>query len=205
MKIKRLSVEDKIVNYVSKRGRGGIFFPEDFAELGTNEAIRLALFRLENKEFLIRLAHGIYLYPKKDDILGIIYPSLDEIASAIARRDRARIIPTGVQALNKLGLSTQVPMKVVYLTDGAARDIKVGKRSIKFKRTTPKNLAVKGEINGLVIQALREIGKDNITSYQQKKIHELLQKEDRDNLLHDARLAPAWIKKIILEVHKQND
>jgi len=202
MDAKELSVETKIINYTSKLGRGNIFFPEDFAELGTSEAVRLALFRLENKDFLIRLAHGIYLYPKKDNILGVIYPSLDDIAKAIARRDRARIVPTGVQALSKLGLSTQIPMKVVYLTDGAARDIKVGKRSIKFKRTTPKNLAVKGEISGLVIQALREIGKDNITSYQQKKILDLLQKEDRDKLLHDARLAPAWIKKIMLDAHK---
>jgi hypothetical protein len=197
------SVENKIIDYVSKHKRGKILFPEDFSELGTSEAVRLALFRLEKKGFLIRLAHGIYLYPKVDDILGVLYPSLEEIAEAIARRDKARIIPTGVQALNKLGLSTQVPMNAVYLTDGAPRDIKVGRSSIKFKRTTPKNLAVKGKISGLVIQALRAMGKDNVTPSIIKKVNDILAKEKPDKLAYDAPLAPAWIRKIMLDAVKQ--
>lgn len=203
--MENLSIEKRIIKNLTTRSKGKIFFPENFADFGSEDAVRQALHRLDKNGFLIRLAHGIYLYPRKDNILGILYPSLDKIAQAIAKRDMARIIPTGVQALNKLGLSTQVPMKAVYLTDGAPRDIKVGKSSIKFKRTTPKNLAAKGEISGLVIQALREIGEGNITSSQQKKIYELLQKEDRNNLLHDARLAPAWIRKIMLDNHTQND
>lgn len=204
MDTKQLSVENRIINHLTKYGRGEIYFPEDFSDYGTSEAVRLALFRLENKEFLIRLAQGIYLFPKKDDVLGIIHPSLDEIAKAIAKRDRARIIPTGIQALNKLGLSTQVPMKAVYLTDGAARDIRVGKNNIKFKRTTPKNLAVKGEISGLVVQAMRAIGKGNITPSELRRIHELLAKEDQNKLTHDAKLAPSWIRQIMLNTKKQD-
>lgn len=199
-----LSVENKIVKYVSTCKKGEIILPEDLSKLGTSEAVRLALFRLERKDFLVRLAHGIYLYPEVDDILGVLYPSLEEVAEAIARRDKARIIPTGVQSLNKLGLSTQIPMNVVYLTDGASRDIKVGKSSIKFKRTTPKNLAVKGKISGLVIQALRAIGKENITPSVVKKISNLLAKEKPDKLAYDAQLAPAWIRKIMLDTVKQN-
>lgn len=197
--MEQLSVEKQMITYLSKLPRGKIFFPENFKDFGSEEAIRQALHRIEKKEFLIRLAHGIYLYPKKDDMLGVLYPSLDEVARAIAKRDRTRIIPTGVQALNKLGLSSQIPMKAVYLTDGAAREIQVGKSTIKFKRTTPKNLAVKGEISGLVIQALRELGKDQVTLSQQDQIYELLQKEDPATLRHDATLAPAWIRKIMLE------
>ena len=133
------SIESQIVGTLaSQEEKGTIIFPENFADLGSEDAVRQALHRLSKNDILIRLAHGIYLYPKIDDILGVLYPSLEEVAEAIAHRDKARIIPTGVQALNKLGLSTQIPMKAVYLTDGAPRDIKVGKSSIKFKRTTPK-------------------------------------------------------------------
>lgn len=194
----QVSIEKQMVNFISQRGRGTLFFPDDFVAFGSDGATRLALHRLENKDFLIRLAQGIYLYPKKDDLLGVIYPTIDEVAQAIARRDKARIIPTGVQALNRLGLSTQVPMKAVYLTDGAPREIKVGKNSIKFKKTTPKNLAVKGEISGLVIQALRELGQNQVTETEKAKIQKLLNKENPDHVSHDARLAPAWIRKIML-------
>lgn len=147
---------------------------------------------------MVRLAQGIYLYPKKDKDLGILYPSIEEIAKAIAKRDKARIIPTGVQALNKLGLSTQVPLKAVYLTDGAPRSIRVGKRTIVFKKTTPKNLSAKGEISKLVIQALRQIGKENVTNEQLAKIFSILQKEKPENITHDARVATVWISKILM-------
>ncbi len=197
------SLEKQITTKLSGQCRGKVLFPEDFAEMGSEEAVRQALHRLEKNDFLARLAHGIYWYPRRDEVLGVMYPSLDEVAAAIARRDKSRIIPTGVQALNRLGLSTQIPMKVVYLTDGAAREIKVGRNIIKFKRTTPRNLAAKGDISGLVIQALRAIGKDQARPEELKKIHGLLQQEEVDKLLHDARLAPAWIRKIMLDAIKQ--
>jgi hypothetical protein len=151
------------------------------------------------KGLITRLDHGIYLVPKTSKALGILYPSIDEIAHAIAKRDRAKIIPSGVHALNKLGLSTQVPLRVVYLTDGSPRVIKIGKRTIKFKKTSPKNLQVKGPISGLVIQALREIGKAKATPGQLNKISEILRKELPANVKHDALLAPAWIRKILLD------
>lgn len=196
------SVQNKIENRITTQKRGTIFFPSDFSVLANVESVKKALLRLEKKNLLVRLAHGIYLYPKRDKILGMLYPSVDEIAQVIAKRDKARIIPTGVQALNKLGLSAQVPMKVVYLTDGSPRSIQVGMRSIKFKKTTPKNLSAKGEISGLVIQALREIGKDEVTTGQLNKIHELLKKERPKLIEHDMLLASAWIRKIMLDAIK---
>ncbi|MBA7539963.1 hypothetical protein ES705_32252 [subsurface metagenome] len=199
-----LSTDKQIVNKISNHRRGKIFFPENFVETGSVDAIRQALHRLEQDKFLVRLTHGIYLYPKKDEVLGVLYPPVEEIAQAIARRDKARIIPTGVHALNKLGLSTQVPMKVVYLTDGAPRDIQVGNRRIRFKKTTPKNLAMKGEISGLVIQALREIGKDKATPEQLERIGKLLKDEKPETISHDARLAPAWIAKIMRSALRNN-
>ena len=124
-------------------------------------------------------------------------PTAEEIAKAIAKRDKIRLVPTGVYALSALGLSTQVPMKLVFLTDGAPREIKLGKRSIKLKKTTPKNLSAKGEISRLAIQALREIGKKHLTDKEEVKIVELLKKEERKNILHDIELAPVWIQKIM--------
>lgn len=194
----RLIIEDKVFKKLSNYKRGKIVFSESFAQIGNLESINKALSRLTQKGLLVRLAQGIYLYPKQDKELGVLYPSVEEIAEAIVKRDKARIIPTGVQALNKLGLSTQVPMNVVFLTDGAPRIIKIGKRTIKFKKTTPKNFACKSEVCGLVIQALREIGSENFTSEQLEKIKQVLKNEKTELLAHDARIAPAWIAKIIL-------
>ena len=193
-----MSIESQILKKIRDNKRGKIFFPINFSKIGSADAIHQALKRLSEKGILIRIAHGIYLYPKIDKELGVLYPPIDEIAKAIAKRDKARIIPTGVQALNLLGLSTQVPMKVVYLTDGAQRNIAIGSQSIKFKKTSPKNLAVKGEISGLVIQSLREIGKGSVSDEQLKTIIELLQKENPENVKYDTGLAPAWISRIML-------
>jgi DNA-binding Xre family transcriptional regulator len=191
------SVQTRIENEIKSMKRGSILFPSNFDDIGNVEVVKKSLLRLENKKFLIRLAHGIYLYPKQDKLLGVLYPTIEEIALAIAERDRARIIPTGTTALNKLGLSTQIPMNIVFLTDGAPRSIVVGKRTIKFKRTSPKNLAVKGEITSLIIQALKEIGKDNVTAEQLEKIKIHLEKEKQEIIVHDAKLAPVWISKIM--------
>lgn len=197
-----MSVEEQIIKKLKDNKRGNIYFPYNFFEIDSFEKIHVALGRLEKKQVLVRLAHGIYLFPKIDKELGVLYPPIDEIAKAIAKRDKARIIPTGVQALNLLGLSTQVPMKVVYLTDGTQRNIAIGNQSIKFKKTSPKNLAVKGEISGLVIQALREIGDGRVSDEQLKIIIEFLKKENPENVKYDARLAPAWISKIVLSALK---
>jgi len=200
-----LSARNKIVKRISNYKRGKIFFPKNFIDFGSSYAINNALNRLEDEGFLIRLAHGIYLYPKKDELLGILYPSIDEIAKAIAKRDKATIIPTGVNALNKLGLSTQVPMNVVYLTDGSQREIKLGDRKIKFKKTSPKNLSTKGKLSGLAIQALKEIGQKNITDTVIYNFKKILSKENLKDLEHDAKLAPAWIAKLFFSIIKESE
>jgi DNA-binding Xre family transcriptional regulator len=191
------SVQTRIENNIKSMQRGSILFPSNFDDMGNVEVVKKSLLRLENKKFLVRLAHGIYLYPKQDKLLGVLYPTIEEIAVAIAERDKARIIPTGTTALNKLGLSTQIPMNIVFLTDGAPRSIVVGKRTIKFKRTSPKNLAVKGEITSLIIQALKEIGKDNVTAEQLERIKIHLENEKQEIIEHDSKLAPVWISKIM--------
>ena len=191
------SVENKIESRISHKKAGVILFPEDFTDLGSNDAVRLALHRLEKKELIRRIAQGIYVRPKISDFIGELTPTAEDVIKAIIKRDKIKVVPTGVYALNALGLSTQVPMKIVLLTDGSPREIKIGKRIIKLKKTTPKNLSIKGEISGLVIQALREIGIDNITDQEQQKIIDLLKEEDKIKLKYDISIAPVWIQKIM--------
>ncbi|HMK19594.1 MAG TPA: DUF6088 family protein [Chitinophagaceae bacterium] len=192
-------IENNILKRLKSFEKGKVIFTDDFLDLGSPESVNKALFRIKEKDFIIRLAHGVYLYPKVDNELGILYPSIEEIAEAIAKRDRARIIPTGVQALNRLGLSTQIPLKAIFLTDGAPRSINIGKRNITFKKTSPKNLEVSGEISGLVIQALKALGQDKVDDDILTKLFELLKKEKKGNIRHDAKLSPAWINRILMQ------
>ena len=197
MRKEKLNIEEQVFAKMKRSRLGKLFFPEQFNDLAENTAIRKALQRLAESERIVRVAQGIYVIPQESSIIGKVIPGAEEVATAIAKRDRATIIPTGVKALNLLGLSTQVPMKLVYLTDGAARIVKVGKQTIKFKKTSPKNLATKGAISSLVIQALKTIGKKELEESELKKIITHLKNEKREHLLYDIKLAPAWIAEIM--------
>lgn len=191
------SVEKQIEKSIKSKQKGVLIIPDDYMGYGSSDAVRKALDRLENKQIIVRVAQGIYVRPKISKLIGPLVPTAEEVAEAIAKRDRIRTIPTGSYALNALGLSTQVPMNIVLLTDGSPREIKVGKRKIRFKKTTPKNLLAKGKISRLVIQALKEIGNGKVTTEEEIKIIGLLKKEDTKDLLHDIALAPVWIQKIM--------
>lgn len=189
----KYQIERKII----KSSRGELFFADDFIKYGTADNIRKILSRLEKEDIIERLSHGIYIKPKKDPLLGIIYPGIEEVAKQIAQRDKARIAPTGVSALHLLGLSTQVPLKAVYLSDGSQREVKIGNRTIKFKRTAPKTFAIKDELLHLIVEAFREEGQKDITDDFLKKILPALHKLDKKVLQSQLKYAPAWIQKLI--------
>jgi hypothetical protein len=197
MKNKSVSIENLLFAKMKRGGPGTLYFNEQFDGIAENASIRKALQRLTQNKIIVRVAQGIYVIPKQSKLVGIVLPGANDVAKAIAKRDRARIIPTGVQAINLLGLSTQVPINLVYLTDGAPRVVKVGKQTIKLKKTVPKNLCAKGQISGLVIQALKTIGKVKVNESELKKIRQQLKKEKPENLVHDIKLAPAWIAEIM--------
>lgn len=199
------TIEIHIIEKIKKAKGGAVFFTDDFLRFGTSKAVGKALERLVEKSEISRVARGMYARLKKHELFGKIQPTTEEIAKAIAKRDKARLIPTGVLALNALGLSTQVPLKVVYLTDGSARIVKIGQRTIKFKKTSPKNLATIGTISCLVIQALKEIGKDNVTDVEIKIILKQLEKEEQHRLEHDIKLAPEWIRIIMRKALNKHD
>ena len=191
------SAGNKILKKMKQNRRGKVFFVKDFAELGDYDSLKKALTRLEKKGEIMRVTRGIYAIPEQSELLGTLTPSYDKVIREIVARDKAKVIPTGSYAKNVLGLSTQVPMKVVYLTSGSPRKLQIGKMTVIFKRTSPKNLASKGELSTLVIQALKTIRKDNVTEYEIKKIVDVLKKENPKHLEHDIKLTPRWIGEIM--------
>lgn len=195
------NTHSQIENKIRKSSKGKIFFAEDFQKFGTSENIRQVLRRLEEQGVIVRLAHGIYLNPKKDELLGIVYPSIEQIAKEIAKRDKARIAPTGVMAMYLLGLSTQIPLHAVYLTDGAQREINIGKSKIKFKKTSPRNLAVKDGLLQLIIQAYKITGEKNISQAFEEKLIPYIKKLDENILNPQLKFAPVWIQKRIRNIN----
>jgi len=192
-----VSIEELILRKIRKAKRGSLFFPEHFSDFGSAKTVGKALVRLMESGQLHRVATGIYVRPEKDRVLGIVLPGIEEIAEAIRKRDKARIVPTGSYALYKLGLTTQVPMNVVYYTDSTARKIKVGKQTITFKRASARNLSAIGDTSKLIIQAMKTIGKDKVTEEELGKIRELLKQEKPFHLQHDMKIAPEWIRKLL--------
>lgn len=191
------SIDFKILEKIKKAKRGSLFYTEDFLSFGNYKSVSKALERLVNENELSRVARGIFAILTKDPYLGEISPTAEKIAESIRKRDKARIIPTSSLALNMLGLSTQISTNLVYLTDGSARTIKVGNRSIVFKKTSPKNLAAIGSFSGIVIQALKEIGKENVTDIEIQTVLNHLKNEEPYRLEHDIKLAPEWIRIIM--------
>jgi hypothetical protein len=197
------STHNKITNVVLESKKGKILFSANFSKYGTDAAIRHTFSRLCKEKILIRLSAGIYLYPAIDKEIGVIYPSIEKIAKTIAKQEKARIIPTGVFALNALGLSTQIPMRVVFLTDGTPRMINIeGEASIKFKKIAPKYLSFKSKLMSLIVFALREIGENKTTNEQLEKIKNLLKNEKKEIIINDLKLAPAWVKNTISKLIK---
>ncbi len=196
------SIEEKIFTKIKKARRGTLFFTDDFLSFGTAKSVSKSLERMVAEDKISRVARGIYARLEIHPVLGELAPSTEAIAEAISKRDKARIMPTGALALNALGLSTQVPMNVVYLTDGSPRTINLGKRKIIFKKASPKNLSAIGRISGLAIQALKTIGRDNVTEEEIQIILKQLEKEDQYRLEHDILLAPEWIRKIMRQAIK---
>ena len=197
------STYSEIKNSIDEAVRGTLFFPDTFASIGTSDAVRSALVRLCENGILIRVAQGIYYYPKIDTKWGsgVIPPSIEEIAEGIAKRDRVRIAPTGSYALYQLGLTTQIPANVVFITDGSQRRVSIGKgKGILFKHSSEMRIfAFKSQMMALIVAALREIGENNVTEGQLAIIREHLAVVSEEDFTNDIQLAPIWVRKILTE------
>lgn len=200
------SLEKQIHSLIKKKGRGNFLFASDFTNLGEQKTINKALERMAKDEIIIRISRGVYYYPKIDKVLGlgVLYPTLEDIAEGIAKRDKARIVPTGIYALNRLGFSTQIPMNIVYLTDGSERKLNLSNgTSVQFKYTAPKNLAFKSQLAMLLTFAFKTIGKENITQDILAHTKELLEKDEKSVIEQDYNLMPAWVSSIIKSLYEE--
>jgi len=164
----------------------------------------MALIRLCRKGTIRRLARGLYDYPRINDKLGLLSPSIDDVAQALKGRDATRMQPSGAYAANLLGLSNQVSMKVVFLTDGPSKHIQLDKQEIILKRTTPRNMATAGRISGLVTQALRHLGQRHIDQSVIQNLKKKISDDDKRQLIKDFQYAPAWIADIMRNIAKPN-
>ena len=194
------SIDSQVIGRISDKGSGWVFTPADFLDLGSRTAVGLALMRHTRKGTIRLLARGLYDFPATDPRFGFLAPSTDAIADALKGRDASHLQPTGAYAANRLGLSEQVPMKTVFLTDGPSRRVKIGKREIRLKHTTTRNMAGAGTISGLVIQALRWIGKRHVDSQAVVLLKRRLPDDDRLRLLKDIRYAPAWVADVMRQI-----
>ena len=198
------STDSRILDAINRRGRGSVFVPADFLDLGSREAVDIVLHRLVRKGTIRRVARGVYDFPKEHPVLGRLQPSPDKVAEALAGRDHTRLQPTGAYAANALGLSEQVPAKAVFLTDGPSRTVNIGSTTIQLRRTTAKNMAAAGRLSGLLIQALRELGREHVTPERREHLQRTLPADKRRELLKDLRLAPEWMHPIFRKLAEED-
>lgn len=197
--------EDKVINIIKSRileaRNGTLFFNSSFPEFD-DEYVGQVLSNLTKEGMLHRISRGVYL-KSEETRFGLVYPSIEEIAEAIARRDNAQVIPTGATAQNILGLSTQVPMNAVFLTSGSARKIQIGGRTITFRRAVPKNFAFNNSYTSLIVQALKDIGEGNVTEEDLAHITALILAHPEPGTVHEDLVAmPSWIRRIFVKTLK---
>jgi hypothetical protein len=186
-------IENKILNKIYGSGRGAVLSTDEFLAFGSRASIDKALSRLAQKGKLKRLARGLYYYPKTHSVMGGLSPNPEAVAKALAGKHGIRLQPTGAYAANLLGLSTQVPAKIVFLTDGPGKTVKIDNMEICLKKTTPRNMGTAGKTSGLVIQALRHLGKEHVNEDVIKTLSRKLSIADKRQLLKDLQFAPVWV------------
>ncbi len=190
------SVERAILERMRAQGKGIAFTVSDFHDLASSSAVYQALSRCSRAGTIRKIARGVYDLPRRDRDLGDVPPSVEAVARALQGRGAIRLQPAGAHAANLLGLSTQVPVRTVFLTDGLTRTVKVGRRQILLKRTTPRQMATAGRISGTVIQALRWLGRHNVDDEVVSRLRRRLTAREKKQLLADRRHAPAWIAQV---------
>lgn len=196
----RQSIEIMVKNRIIDHGCGWCFTSMHFSDLGSDASIRKALSQLQKQNIIRRLAQGVYDYPKTHDVLGTIPPDLHEVAKAIAEKNGVQIQPAGAYAANLVGLSNQVPGRIVFLTEGPSRKVKISNQEIIFKKATKKIMSSAGTREGLLIQALKNLGKDHIDLLMHSQISKFLKDSYEKEIRQNMKFAPAWIRALVFEI-----
>ncbi len=196
------SIVNTIKNRIYGHGRGWCFTIDHFSDLHNNESVKKSLQLLSQKGIIRRLARGIYDYPKHNAELGLLSPNIYCVAKAISERDCVRIQASGAYAANLMGFSEQVPAKVVFVTEGVAKKVRIGKLEILFQRASPKSMVMAGTEMGLIIQALRHIGSKRVDSKIKKTLKQRLIKVSPKEFEKALKYSPIWIRELFLELRK---
>lgn len=195
---------DRIIARIKAKGRGWIFTPKDFVDLGSRAAVDQTLLRLAKDGSqslkIRRLARGLYDYPRKHPVLGLLSPDPDAVARALAKRSGSRLLPSSSKAANLLGLSTQVPAQNVYLTDGRSKAVKIGKQTIRLKHAAPSKMVFADSPKATVLQALRSLGPDKIDDGVVKHIAKAVPQDVKDDLGRLSPTAPDWARPIMKRI-----
>lgn len=200
----RQSIVNSVKNRIFGNGKGWVFTAYNFADLGSDSGVRTALSRLQEEKIIRRLAQGIYDYPKNHEVLGMLTPTVEAVANAYAEKNGAKIQASGAYAANVLGLSEQVPGKVVFLTDGPTGKIKIKNLVVSFKKTTVRNMHAVGSREALVIQAFKFMGQENIDDTMLEKARKLLKQSKRKDFEKNIQYAPRWIRVLLINLMEKD-
>ncbi len=191
----------QILARIRRWGGGAAFTPMDFLDLASRGTVDMTLGALLSDGTIRRLSRGLYDYPRQSALLDApASPDLDAVARALARRYRWNIIPQGALAAHLLGLSTQVPARSVYISDGPTRTIKIGRQTIHFKNARPKETGVASVRSGTVIQALRHVGRRAVDERVLGKLRRCLTANQKLDLVRDAHQSADWIYRAALDI-----
>ncbi len=202
------SVANKITKRVSEQNsRSWVWTPKDFLDLGSREAVDQALSRLAKAGRLRRIGTGLYDTPRISGVLKRAAPvEMDAAIAAIARRDAIRILPDGFAVANQLGLTTLVPAKVWFVTDGASRTIKIDGRTVRFRHASPSVMRWAGRSSAPVAQALRWLGPDAATDTRVASIlRRRLPDEVKRDLYRNIRDLPGWASSLVRNLTSDQD
>ncbi len=190
-------ISDKINDFDSHK----VFFANDFLDIASNATVRQILKRLADEDKIKRVIDGFYYNPKYSELIGEYEAvSIHELALAIARKYNWNIAPYSSTALNLLGLSTQVPTHYKYISSGRYKEYKIGDTILEFKKVNPGEIANMSLKTATVIQAIKSLGKEDITSEVIQKIRENLTEKERTDLMNESKSVPAWIYEVIREI-----
>jgi hypothetical protein len=205
------AIEQKILSRIYGRGRGWVFSKTDFVAEFSETNIHKALSSLTKAGTIRRVFLGVYDYPRQSDLLGQLSPDIDQIAQALARKFNWRIQPAGDTALNLLGLSTQVPGKWLYLSDGPSRRYAIGEQELAFRKTALKDTGFALRESGLLVPAIKALGKEHIDAAVIEKLRQWLEQKLptlpnlRTRLLRDTRMVTGWIFEIIKQICQEHE
>ena len=195
------AIEDKVISRIYGKGRGWAFFKNDFVDLGSADAIDKALSRLTKNQRIRRVMRGIYDYPKYSRLLEKqLSPYLDKVAQALARKFGWTIQVSGNAALNILGLSTQVPARYLYLSDGQSKTYHINDVELSFKKTALKDMGLKSSEAALLVQALKTRGQQSISLPEKQKILAYFPKEKHSTILKDTQYMTSWVYEQIKQI-----